>query len=90
MNWNNHEAKHMTTQNPKLATMIKDLAVNLKPAVDEIEGSIPTTQGHYGRYMAVLAIFAKGNKLRAQIIALALIEAGANKTGVHNALRLAI
>ena len=72
----------------KLAAMIDDLAGDLKEIVTEIEASPKTTQNHYGRYMSVITMTAKGNKGMGQVIAMALIKAGASPPGVKSALSL--
>jgi len=71
----------------KLDQLIIDLAGDLKPEVDKIEASPMTTQNHYGRYGAVLSTAGGGNRRYAEIIALALIKAGANEQGVKDGLR---
>ena len=67
----------------KLDQLISDLAGDLKPEVDKIEASPKTTKDHYGRYGAILTTVSGGNR---NIIALALIKAGANENGVKSAL----
>ena len=54
----------------------------------EIESGIKTTQNNYGRYGGLIAQLSKGDKGVANIIALALIKAGANSLGVNNGLKL--
>lgn len=72
----------------KLDAMVKDMANDLRGPVSDIEASIKTTQNHYGRYMSLIGQLATGNKTTANFIALALIEAGANRQGVTDALRV--
>ena len=72
----------------KLDQLIADLAGDLAPEVKKIEASPKTTQNHYGRYGALLSMFSNGNKNSANIIALALIKAGANEQGVKSALQV--
>ena len=74
-------------ENEKLKTLITELASDFKPSVKKIETSIKTTQDHYGDYMGLLSTLAK-TKQHAQIFALALIEAGANRNGVSSAMRV--
>ena len=74
--------------NEKQIQLINDLAADFKPIVVEIEGSIKTTQNNYGKYGGLIAQLTKGNKDVARIIALALIQAGANSVGVNNGLKL--
>jgi len=73
---------------PEQTKLISDLAADLKPMVKDIEAGIPTTQNNYGRYGSLISQLSKGDKRVGAIIALALIEAGANRVGVQNALKL--
>ncbi len=73
--------------NEKLKKLISELAVDFKPAVEKIEASIATTKNHYGRYMALISSLAKTEQ-HAQIFAMAMIEAGANRQGVASALQV--
>ena len=74
--------------NEKQIQLINDLANDFKPVVREIESGIKTTQNNYGRYGGLIAQLSKGDKGVANIIALALIKAGANSLGVNNGLKL--
>lgn len=74
----------------KFDSLVNSLASDLKEAVVSIESSLATTQNHYGRYMSIIGIMAKGDKRIANILALALIKAGANRHGVKSALSLSI
>lgn len=71
----------------KLKKLVTELAGDFKPAVEKIEAKIATTRNHYGDYMALLSSLAK-SKQHAQIFALAMIEAGANRQGVNDALQV--
>ena len=71
----------------KIAAMITDLSVDLAPLVQEIENSAKTTQNHYGRYMSIIAQIG-ANQTNRQIVARALIGAGANVNGVRSAMRI--
>ena len=73
--------------NEKLKVLISQLAEDFKPSVQKIEAKIATTRNHYGDYMALLSSVAK-SKQHAQIFSLAMIEAGANRQGVNDALRV--
>lgn len=69
--------------------LIEDLALDFSPVVKDIESSpYPTTQNNYGRYMSLINSMSKGDKRRSEIIAMALITAGANRSGVKSALRV--
>ena len=72
-----------------LKKLVMDLASDFAPVVKDIEGSrYSTTQNNYGRYMSLINSMSKGDKKRAEIIAMALITAGANRSGVKSALRV--
>lgn len=66
--------------------LFQEAVDELKPLVEKIEKEAPTTKNHYGTYMAVL-LQAKETQVR-KLTALALIKAGANKSGVLAALKL--
>ncbi len=63
---------------------IKDIAETLKPLLDSIHDSQPTTKYYYGEYMSVLARFPKQKKL----IFLAMLYSGCNPNGLKQALNL--
>lgn len=67
---------------------MQEVADSLKDLVEKIEGSVATTQNHYGDYMSLIHVVAKGDFTTASIIAQALILAGANEKGVNDALRV--
>ena len=73
------------TDQEKLDAAVKDLAGDFKDLVAEIEASVKLTQNHYGRYMSVIGRVAQGNRQTGQIVALALVKAGANRAGVASA-----
>jgi hypothetical protein len=72
----------------EIDALIADLAEDLKPAVQEIEGSIKTTQNHYGRYMSLLSLMGDGKPDLMKILGVALIKAGANRGGVNSAMKI--
>jgi len=82
----------MTTEQKqaKVTEMVAALKPDLEPLVAQIEARPETTQGHYGDYMAVISDLAQGSKTMAQLVALALIESGANRRGVAAALQHAV
>lgn len=72
-----------------LKKLVMDLASDFAPVVKDIESSrYSTTQNNYGRYMSLISSMSKGDKKRAEIIAMALITAGANRSGVKSALQV--
>ena len=73
---------------PKQQQFVTECAADFKPLVMKIESGIATTQNHYGKYGAVISQLSKGNKNAAGFIALALVEAGANRLGVAYGLKL--
>jgi hypothetical protein len=72
-------------QNAKLNKLVDETVPEFKPIVDGIEKGIKTTKDNYGRYMSVLTQFEKG-RMR-QFVALVLIKAGANPSGVRSAMQ---
>jgi hypothetical protein len=69
----------------QIAALVLDLAQDFKPLVAKIESGIQTTQNHYGRYMAIISTFGKGDRNVSEVIARALVQAGANVPGVASA-----
>lgn len=76
-------------QKAKLDEIVRSLVVEVKPAVEKIEARLATTQNHYGDYLELLTTVSGGDKKMGQVVALALIKAGANREGVLSALQLA-
>ena len=77
----------MPATKEQIDAAIKDLAKDLEPVVQEIESGLKTTQNHYGRYMSILTM--AGNEPDSmRLIALALVEAGANHAGVKSAMKI--
>ena len=75
----------------KFQAIVDRLASGLAETVQAIESdTMPTTRGHYGDYMAIISRLAKGNKRSADIVALALIQAGADSQGVRDARQHAV
>jgi hypothetical protein len=74
--------------NEKQKELITDLAGDFLETVKAIEKSVKTTQNHYGKYGQLLSSLSKGNRQHAEIYAVALMEAGANKSGVKSALQV--
>lgn len=83
----------MTSQQD-LDSMLNQMAVILKPVVDHIEASTPTTKDHYGEYMSAIQVVVErlGESERKPAtylgVAVAFQRAGANKNGLHSALRV--
>lgn len=82
-----HESTASASTQQKLSTIVADMAAELQPAVASIESSLATTKDHYGDYMHALSRLSNGSAFQAQVAALALIQAGANRNGVLSALR---
>ena len=71
----------------KETELIMQLAEDVAPFVREVESGIKTTRNNYGRYGAMLTRLSKGNKKMAMILGYAMMQAGANGQGVHDALQ---
>ena len=69
---------------PEFRKMIVDISETLKPLLDDIHASYPTTQNYYGDYLRLLSYKPE----KAKIIALALLFAGANPQGIEAAMKL--
>ena len=67
----------------ELKKYILDTAEILKPILSDIHAIQPTTKNYYAEYMNIL-----GNTKHIKLLALALIYAGANVDGVHNAVSI--
>jgi len=74
--------------NPKLKALIDGLAEDVKSTVASIESGIKTTKDNYGPYMNLISTLSKGDAKIANVISLALIQAGANVNGVGSAMRI--
>ena len=71
----------------QLQTAIDDLAADCKGLVDSIEAKpFKTTQFNYGDYLALLGRFEDEDARN--LMALALLQVGANRAGVRWVLRL--
>jgi RNA binding exosome subunit len=68
---------------PELQNVVKSISETIKPALDDIHASTPTTKNYYGDYMRLLSYKPE----RKKIIALAMLYAGANPAGVEAAVR---
>tara|TARA_R110000744_G_scaffold111042_1_gene209214 strand:- start:3392 stop:3628 length:237 start_codon:yes stop_codon:yes gene_type:complete len=71
----------------KETEMIFDLAEDFAPYVNKIENSMATTRNHYGNYGSMLNQLSKGSKPMANLLALAMVKAGANAQGVADGLK---
>ena len=69
---------------PELKNVVVEIAETIKPAIDEIHATQPTTQNYYADYMRVLSYRPK----QAKVIALAMLYLGANPDGVSAAVKL--
>ena len=79
---------HREAAKDRARASMQEVADSLKDLVEKIEGGIATTQNHYGDYMNIIGAVSKGDRESADIIAQALILAGANERGVSDALRV--
>ena len=55
--------------------------------VAKVEKSMATTRNHYGNYGSMLNQLSKGSKPMANLLALAMVKAGANAQGVADGLK---
>ena len=62
---------------------IKEAAELVKPIVAKIERGVPLTKYHYAKYLELLSRAPSDQR---KLLALALLEAGANQEGVAYAL----
>jgi len=89
INSNRGLCRNSAPDSDSIKKLIVDLASDFAPVVKDIESSpYPTTQNNYGRYMSLINTMSKGDKRKSEIIAMALITAGANPSGVKSALRV--
>lgn len=66
---------------------VEKIVTILKPLVAKVEASPASTKNHYGDYMAMIG---QAPVEQRKVFAACLIKAGANETGVADALRLSI
>ncbi len=67
----------------EIGDLIEGLSLDLAPLVREIESDPPLTFGNYGRYLSLISAHPKAYH---NIVAVALIRAGASVKGVSHAL----
>ena len=77
------------TDQERLTEIVEDLAADFRETVQSIETGIQTTQNHYGNYLTLILQIGETKEVR-QVVALALLKAGANKQGVADALKNAV
>jgi hypothetical protein len=70
---------------PEMRQVIIEISEVITPALDQIHSSPATTQNYYGDYFRILSHKPE----RAKILALAMLYAGANPSGIEAAVRLA-
>ncbi len=74
-----------------LEALISSLADDLRETVADIEAGPQFTKDHYEAYMTMMGAGQAGageGKAGREVVALALVKAGANRTGVVTALKL--
>lgn len=69
---------------PELKQAVVSISETIKPVLDEIHKHPPTTQNYYGDYMRILSYKPE----KKQILALAMLYAGCNPSGVESAVKL--
>lgn len=72
--------------------VLNQLAAVVMPIVAQIESNLPTTQNHYGDYMAAISTLADkipGNARSVKLgVAVAMTKAGGNRAGIIAALKV--
>ena len=63
---------------------------DIKNIVKEIESSIPTTKGNYGRYMQFLTPFFQQGKGYALVVSKAMERVGGNSYGIQMAMNILV
>lgn len=67
--------------------LIENMRTELEPLVRAIEAKPPTTQNHYGDYMAAIATISQDRSMR-QLIGLAMLRMGGNRQGIKSAMQI--
>lgn len=75
---------HLT---PETLTAVKSIAETIQPILDDIHAQKPTTQNYYGDYMRVLSYATKKGEGRVKLLALAMLYAGCNPSGIESAIK---
>ncbi len=70
---------------PEMRQVIIEIAETITPALDKIHSFPATTQNYYGDYLRIISYKPE----RAKILALAMLYAGANPSGIEAAVKLA-
>lgn len=73
------------TSKERAKANLQDLISDLRPWVASIQAEDPTTKDNYGHYMGLLTA-AGEDPLNRTLMAVALVEAGAEPAGVYAAL----
>jgi len=69
---------------------LKEIADAIVSFVKFTEGKPPVTRGHYGEYMSLLSAVSNGDVRVARNLAMTLKDAGANRQGVDDALKIVV
>ena len=69
----------------EMRQVIIEISEAITPALDKIHSFPPTTQNYYGDYLRILSQKPES----AKVLALAMLYAGANPSGIEAAVRLA-
>ena len=76
--------KFIEELSPELKQTVLSIGETIRPVLDEIHAKPPTTQNYYGDYMRLLSYRPK----YAKILALAMLNEGANPQGIEAAVKL--
>jgi thiaminase len=84
LNTMNKTFNHLT---PETLTAVKSIAETIQPILDDIHAQRPTTQNYYGDYMRVLSYASNKGKGYVKLLALAMLYAGCNPSGLEAATK---
>jgi thiaminase len=73
--------------NTETQKVIKEIAENIKPLLEDIHSKQPTTKNYYGDYMSILAQLGNDNIGKIKLLAIAMLYAGANVNGIEYAVK---
>ena len=69
---------------PELKKAITEIGKTIRPALDAIHATPPTTKNYYGDYLRILSYKPE----RAKVLALAMLYEGCNPAGIEAAVKL--
>lgn len=66
---------------------VKSISETIQPFIEEIHATSPTTQNYYGDYMRLLSYGAQRGEGYVKLLALAMLYAGCNPSGIEAAVK---